>query len=408
MRYIDYVQLNYKPAKQDLICEFYVEPAGISMKETAGAVASESSVGTWTEVTEAPPRINKLAAKVFSIKGPYVKVAYPVELFEPGNMPQILSSIAGNIFGMKAVRNLKLLDIHFPEKIVKSFKGPQIGLEEIRKMLGIKNRPLVGTIVKPKVGLNSKEHARVAYDAWRGGLNLVKFDENLTNQSFNRFETNVRETLKMLEKAEKETGERKVYAANVTAETNEMIRRAKLVKKLGGNCIMIDIITAGWSALQTLRNENLGLIIHSHRAGYAALSRNPKHGISMLVIAKIARLIGTSQIHTGTANVGKMESGEEETEKINSFLRSKWFNIKPVFPIASGGLHPGSIPKLVKILGKDIICQFGGGCHGHPGGTYYGAKAIRQAAEAVTKGISLKKYAKKHKELDMALAKWKS
>lgn len=408
MRYVDYVQLRYKPKKSDLICEFYVEPSGVSMKEASGAVASESSIGTWTDVTEAPPRINKLAAKVFSIKGNYIKIAYPAELFEPGNMPQILSSIAGNIFGMKAVKNLKLLDIYFPERIVKSFSGPQIGLKDIRKMLGIKNRPLVGTIVKPKVGLNSKEHAKVAYNAWRGGLDLVKFDENLTNQSFNRFETNIRETLKMLKKAEKETGEKKIYAANVTAETNEMIRRAKLVKKLGGNCIMIDIITAGWSALQTLRNENLGLIIHSHRAGYAALSRNPKHGISMLVIAKIARLIGTSQIHTGTANVGKMESGEEETEKINSFLKSKWFNIKPIFPIASGGLHPGSIPKLIKILGKDLIIQMGGGCHGHPSGTFSGAKAIKQALEATIKGISLKEAAKKSKELDMALVQWKA
>lgn len=403
MRYIDYVNLKYRPSERNLICEFYLEPAKCSMKEAAGAVAAESSVGTWTEVTTAPKRIEGLAAKVFSIKKNYVKIAYPPALFEPGNMPQILSSIAGNIFGMSTVKNLKLLDISFPKPIISSFKGPEIGLGDIRKLLKVKQRPLIGTIVKPKVGLNSKEHAKVAYEAWLGGLDLVKCDENLTSQKFNKFETNIKETLKMLEKAEKETGEKKIYVPNVTAETKEMIKRAKLVKRIGGNCVMVDIITVGWSGLQTLRNENLGMIIHAHRAGHAMFTRG-KQGMSMLTIAKIARLVGVSQLHIGTADVGKMESGEEETKKINSFLKSKWHSIKPVFSICSGGLHAGSVPKLVKLLGDDIIIQAGGGVHAL--GTRTGAASMRQAAEAVINGIPLENYAKQHKELKLALDKW--
>lgn len=386
----------------EIVCKFRVEPFRRKVFE---AVAGESSIGTWTKISTMKPRIAKMRPRIFSINPgeKTVKIAYSLDLFEPGNIPQLLSSVAGNIFGMKMIKSLKLEDIVFPKPYVSSFKGPELGMNEIRKMLKIKNRPLVGTIVKPKVGLNSKEHARVAYEAWAGGLDLVKCDENLTSQNFNRFETNIKETFRMLEKVEKETGERKIYVPNVTAETKEMVRRAKLVKKRGGNCVMVDIITTGWGALQTLRDENLGLIIHAHRAGHAMFTRGD-HGMSMLTIAKLSRLIGVSQLHTGTALVGKMKGSREEVVEINSFLRSKWFDIRPVFPIASGGLHAGSVQRLVELIGKDIIIQAGGGVHGL--GTRTGAMSMRQAADAVMNGIPLREYAKTHKELALAINKW--
>ncbi len=386
----------------EIVCRFRVEPF---RGEVFEAVAAESSIGTWTRLSTMKPEIARMMPRISSInrREKTIRIAYPPELFEPGNVPQLLSSVAGNIFGMKMVSSLRLEDIIFPKSYVSSFKGPQVGIKEIRRLLKVRKRPLVGTIVKPKVGLNSKEHARVAYEAWMGGLDLVKCDENLTSQRFNRFETNIRETLRMLERAERETGEKKVYVPNVTGETKEMIRRARMVKENGGNCVMVDIITTGWGALHTLRNENLGLIIHAHRAGHAMFTRG-EYGMSMLTIAKIARLIGVSQIHTGTAAVGKMRGDKEETERINSFLRLKWFDIRPVFPIASGGLHAGSVPKLMGLLGKDIIIQAGGGVHGL--GTRIGAASMRQAVEAVTKGIPLRDYAKTHRELKMAINKW--
>ena len=331
-------------------------------------------------------------------------------------MPEILSSIAGNIFGMKVVKNLRLEDVEWPKKIMNSFKGPKFGIHGVRKILGIKKRPLVGTIIKPKLGLNEKEHAKVAYDAWVGGCDIVKDDENLTSQNFNKFEKRVKETLKMRDKAEKETGEKKVYMANVTAETKEMIKRAKFIKNYGGRYLMVDIITVGWGALQTLRDEDIGLVIHAHRAGHGAFTRG-LHGISMLVIADIARLIGVDQIHIGTI-VGKMEGKKEEVLRIeeeieNRFIKAKkhyleedWGKIKPVFAVCSGGLHPGLVPKLMKMMGNNIIIQAGGGIHGHPKGTMAGAKAMREAVEASLKGISLKDYAKTHEELRYAIEKW--
>jgi ribulose-bisphosphate carboxylase large chain len=422
MKYEDYVDLKCRPSKSNLICEFFIEPNNESMKRAAGAVAAESSTGTWTKLTTiTEKKQTRLGAKVFEINGKYVKIAYPVELFEPGNMPQIFSSIAGNVFGMKEISNLRLLDVTWPKKITDSFKGPQYGVDGVRKLLKVKKRPLCGTIIKPKLGLNEKEHAKVAYEAWIGGLDIVKDDENLSSQSFNNFYKRAVATVKMKDKAERETGERKMYMCNVTAETKEMLKRAKFLKDIGNEYAMIDILTVGWSGLQTLRNEidKLKLVLHGHRAMHAALTRNKKHGISMVVLAEAARLIGIDQLHIGTA-VGKMEGGKEETITLiedmekkffkgrGHVLAEKWGRIKPVFAVCSGGLQPMHIPNLVRMFGKDIIIQAGGGVHGNPLGTRSGAMAMRQSIDAAMKKIPLNEYSKNHKELRAAMEKWGS
>lgn len=419
---LEYIDLRYKPGNNDLVCEYFVEPNRISIEKAAENIAGESSIGTWTDISTMNPKIaEKLKPTVYSIdkKSGEIKIAYPSELFEAGNMPQILSSIAGNIYGMKLINNLRLQDITFPKKLVKSFPGPEIGIKGIRSLLGVKKRPLCGTIVKPKVGLNAKQHAKVAYDAWVGGLDVVKDDENLSSMTFNKFEDRIIATLEARDKAESETGDKKVYMPNVSAEVDTMIERANFVKDHGGRYYMVDILTVGWSALQTLRNQNFGLVMHAHRAGHAAVTRNHKHGISMLTIAKIARLIGVDQLHVGTA-VGKMEGSAAEVSEIENevegdvivpkkkmhVLEQDWYGMKPVLAVSSGGLHPGHVEPLLKIMGNNIVCQFGGGCHGHPEGTTAGAKAIRQAIDASMKGIPARKYAKDHHELKLAFDKW--
>jgi len=305
LKYLDFVDLAYKPKETDLVCTFYVEPEGISLKEAAGGVAAESSVGTWTELTTEQPYVKGLAAHVYSIEGSVIKIAYPIELFEPTNMPNILSSVAGNVFGLKTLKNLRLLDIKFPKQLLNSFKGPAFGIVGIRKLLQISKRPLVGTIIKPKLGLETKDHAKVAYEAWYGGCDIVKDDENLSSQNFNPFEERLTATLERRDKAQEETSERKVYMINITAETQTMLKRAQTVVDQGGEYVMVDILTCGWSALQTLRDQNLKVVIHAHRAGHAAFTKNQLHGIAMKPIATVARVIGVDQLHVGTV-VGKM------------------------------------------------------------------------------------------------------
>jgi len=406
LKYVDFVDLDYAPKETDVVCTFYVEPKGISLKEAAGGVAAESSVGTWTELTTEKAYVRKLAAHVFSINGNTMKIAYPMELFEFGNMPNMLSSIAGNVFGLRTLRNLRLNDVEFPKEVVNSFRGPKYGIEGIRKLLKVYDRPLVGTIIKPKLGLKTTDHARVAYEAWVGGCDIVKDDENLSSQRFNPFEERVTKTLERRDQAENETGEKKVYMINITAETSEMIRRAELVLKQGGEYVMVDILTCGFAALQSLRDRNLDLVIHAHRAGHAAFTRNPKHGISMRVITKIARIIGVDQLHVG-AVVGKMAETRKEVSENVEALKMKMGGLKVVLPVASGGLYPRLVPSLMDFFGKDFVIQAGGGIHGHSDGTVAGARAMRQAVDATLKGVSLIEYAKTHKELEAALQTWK-
>ncbi len=389
-----YTDLKYKP-KGDLVCKFRVEAK--DLKKAAEALATESSVGTWTDVKTISKRIQNMGAKAFRIdrKKKQVWVAYPLKLFEPGNLPQLLSSVAGNIFGMKVLRRLRLEDIEFPRKYIQSFKGPRHGIKGVRKLTGVKDRPLVGTIVKPKLGLKTKKHAKVAYQAWKGGCDLVKDDENLSSQGFNPFKKRVRETLKARKKAEKETGEKKVYLPNVTAPHQEMKKRLDYVEKKGGRYVMVDVVTTGFSSLQDMDTD---LVIHAHRAMHAAFTRG-RQGISMKVLAKLCRLAGVDQLHIGTV-FGKMEGGKEEVLGVRDALVEK-NGLKPVFPVCSGGLHPGLIPKLIRLLGKDIIIQMGGGIHGHPRGTETGARAARQAVDMEMGNID-----EKPDELKEALKEW--
>lgn len=405
MRYIDFVDLGYEPGENDLVCEFHIEPRGQPLEVIAGGVAAESSVGTWTELSTEEPYMRRHAAKVFSIEGNEIKVAYPRELFEPGNMPNVLSSVAGNVFGLEDIKHLRLNDIHFPKELAKSFRGPRYGIQGVREITGVRDRPLVGTIIKPKLGLVTADHARVAYEAWSGGCDVVKDDENLSSQAFNPFEDRVVETLEARDRAESETGERKVYLINVTAEAEEMKRRAQYVEAHGGRYIMIDILTTGWSSLQAMRDEGFNLVIHAHRAGHAAFTRSPVHGINMVVLAKVARLLGVDQLHVGTA-VGKMAESEEEVKANIAACKEPIHGVRPVLPVASGGLHPGTVPRLVEIFGVDTIIQAGGGIHGHPDGTVPGATAMRQAVDAALHGIKLEDYAEDHPELSKALTKW--
>ena len=405
MRYDDFVDTDHEPSESDVICSFHVEPEGITLKEAMGGVAAESSIGTWTELTTVEPYVEGLRATVFHVEGNECKIAYPVELFEPGNMPNILSSVAGNVFGLDALRHLRLNDIRLPKNLVRSFKGPKHGIEGVRELLDVWDRPLVGTIIKPKLGLRTRDHAKVAYEAWVGGCDAIKDDENLSSQTFNPFEDRLVETLEKRDLAEEETGERKVYMVNVTAGAEEMIRRAEYVRDHGGRYVMVDILTCGFSVLQTLRDRGLDLVIHAHRAGHAAFTRNPSHGINMRVIAKVARVIGVDQLHVGTA-VGKMSETVEEVLENVKALKQPMHGLKKILPVASGGLHPGLVPELVNIFGNDFVIQAGGGIHGHPWGSESGARAMRQAVDAVLEGVSLGEYAEDHGELARALETW--
>lgn len=419
--YNEFVDMNYEPAKDELVVLFYFEPPrGMSQEESAGRITSESSTGTWTTLAKLPERMKGLQATAFEIEGNHLKVAYPKELWEPGNFCQLKSGIAGNIFGMKGVDNLRLIDVSLPASYIKHFKGPLLGMEGLRKRWNIPKRPLTGAVPKPKIGFSAQEHAEIGYETWMGGFDFVKDDENLTSTSFNKFEKRVELMAKFRDKAEAETGERKGAFINITADVETMKKRANYLHEFGFDYTMMDVVIIGTAGLMTMREHlgDLGMTSHAHRAMHASFDRNPKHGMTMQFIAKEIRLLGFDQLHSGTA-VGKLVGEEDEVLAVASVLRDKvtkaqkyllmdqdWGDIKSAFPVSSGGLHPGLVPDVLDIYGNELILLVSGGIHGHPKGTRAGAKATMQALEAWQDNLTLEEKAKTSKELAVALEKW--
>ncbi len=421
--YLDFLDKDYKPKESDIIALFSFKPArGISDREAIGRLASESSVGTWTTLPGMPKkRIYKLMARAFWWRKRFVKIAYPIELWEEGSVPQLLSGIGGNIFGMKAIEKLKLIDAQLPKRYLRKFKGPLYGKDVIRKIFRRKRGPITSTVIKPKVGYTAREHAEIAYQLYMGGIDCVKDDENLTSQSFNKFEERVALMAKARDKAEKETGDVKDAFMNVTSPTlEELEKRITLLHEYSFRYFMIDVVLSGFTALGTAVElaREYKMAIHGHRAMHAMFTRHD-HGMSMYFLAKLMRIIGIDQLHIGTI-VGKMEGNKKEIKAMAEMMKAKevkaisgirlsqkFYNINGALPVASGGLHPGILPALFNAYGTtDIAIQVGGGVLGHPKGPREGARAVIEAIEAYKKGISLREYAKTHSALNEALKKW--
>ena len=400
---------------KDLLATYYFRPKeGVDAAYAANAIREEQTTGTWTDlstVNEETAYVHALDGSVEDLvelpDGGYLtKICFPHEIFEKGNIPQYLSVIAGNLFGLGKLEAVRLLDIDLPENLAGC--GPKFGIDGIRKIVGteVSCRPHIGTIIKPKVGLNPKDTAQVAYEAALGGLDLIKDDETLTNQTFCPLFDRLEAVMDALDRAKDETGKQVLYAVNVTTGGDRIVELAHKAVSAGANMLMVDVLTAGFSAIQALAEApGINVPIHVHRTMHGALTRNPHHGIAMRPIAKLVRSAGGDQLHTGSVS-GKMGSKAGEVIADNREITKPLSYLKPVFPVSSGGLHPGKVAAEIAKLGTDIVLQAGGGIHGHPEGTTAGTRAMLQAAEAAILGIPAREYAASHPELAVALAKW--
>ncbi len=419
-----YWRPGYTPdAEGDVVACFRVRPReGVPVEEAAAAVAAESSTGTWTEVYgQALVDLEALQGRVYGLDGDLVYIAYPASLVEPGSVPNLLSGFAGNVFGMKAVAGLRLEDLYLPPSLVRTFPGPSLGIKREREVLGVRDRPLLGGTVKPKLGLGPKEFAAVVEEALSGGLDSTKDDENLADQPFCPFRERVLRVQEAVERAEAATGEKKAHWFNVTGpDTEETLKRAAFAAEAGARAVMVDFVTLGWAGVASLRKlaGEKGLILHFHRAMHAAFTRPRDHGLDFRVLAKLARLAGADHLHVGTA-VGKLEGSRDEVRERASLLRDDvtepqggvrfrqdWAGLAGTFPVASGGLHPGHLPQLLELLGVDSYLLFGGGTHGHPEGPRAGARAVRVGLEGLLDGKSLEESAESCPELARALEIW--
>lgn len=439
------VQLNYiappgwqpdNPDENYVLVQYKIELADFVDKdkftEASASVAAESSTGTWTKVEEGPDsgmqKADAYKAIVYDLDGTnrMFKVAYKVDLFEADNMSGFLAGPAGNIGGMKMVKGVRIFDIRFPRKIVTSLPGPRFGIDGVRDLLEQdetqRKMPILGTVPKPKVGRTAQEQATLARRLWTAGdgsYDFIKDDENLTSLIFNTFEERAKLVHEVQKEIEAKGGKKKLYLCNVThSNLDMMIAHANWIKETGGRCMMIDVVTTGFAAIHTMRLKNPELIIHAHRAMHAFITRESGQGItgegqlsgfsiSMIVLAKIFRLLGVDSIHTGSPKAKMEDYGESEeiTKILTTALTSpnpkfktlgqNWFGVKKVWPVASGGLHPGVMDTVVAKLGKDCYIQMGGGVLGHPEGIERGVEAAIEARKAITEGLRVKEFAEK-------------
>jgi len=348
----------------------------------------------------------KLPARILprgrTIKAAYITIAYPHINFGP-KIPNLLSSIAGEIFEMNVFTAAKVVNVEFPGSFLKHFSGPRFGIEGCREILKVYGRPLIGGIVKPCVGLSAGRLAELAGEGFSGGLDFIKDDELLADTAYNSVSERVRKVTRALSMAEKRTGENKMYAFNITGRLDRIRELHDIVVEGGGKCVMINVAAVGIEAMRELA-EYTKVPIHCHRTFAAAWARSPFIGISFPVLTKLFRLCGADQIHCGAIQ-GKLYEPDDEVRANMDTCISPQAHLKRSLPVSSGGQWAGKAKVNAEKIGHyDFIHLSGAGVFSHPDGPAAGARSIRQAWEAVLKGIPLDEHLKRHRELYRAFA----
>jgi len=423
--YEDLLDVLYESIDVDsyVIVHYIVEaPAGYPPDTIARAFAAEQTTGTWIRTPyETPEMRKKLGGKVVGVyeipdyetetpregfRRFFISIAFPWINFE-SDFSTMLSMITGNIM---AFGRIKLVDMWFPPSFLKLFKGPRFGIEGLRSLLGIYDRPFIVAMIKPCIYYPAEVGAKLAYEAWVGGVDIIKDDELLADQSYNRVEERVVKFMEMLDKAVQETGEKKLYTVNITSDPPKVFELVERVKQLGGNALMINAYSTGLGVLKKLAEDpSISLPILAHTPDYIAMSYvSPISGISsILVCGKLIRLAGGDMV-IYPAPYGKVPTyTREKYIRVAKYLRAPMGGLKQTLPCPSGGNTQLEVPKLIGDLGVDIGIAAGGAVHAHPWGSRAGAKAFRQAIEATLKGVSLEEYAKEASELRAAIEAYK-
>ena len=370
-----------------VVCKYRVT-TDLPMEKAAEAIAAEQSTGTWTGISTLDHTIfDHLGARITSIEGDIVTAEFPAEDFsiEVGSVPQILSVISGNLFGLGALKGVRLEDVTFPKSILEQFRGPKFGAQGIREML---DRP-----EKPEAGA--------------GGLTNSKDDETLVDQAFCPIEDRTVKVAEALDRLESE-GHRMMHAINVSTRGDRIVELAEKVQGWGAREIMVDVITCGFGAVQALAEDpSIKVPVHVHRTMHGAFTKDPRHGVAMLPLTKLVRMVGGDALHIGTLGVGKMTGAKADDGNLQACLGDE-VPYRTVMPVCSGGVHPGLVDEIVRRAGKNVQIQAGGGVAGHPGGVRAGAMGMSQAVDAAFLGIPAEEYARDHRELAIALETWGS
>ena len=396
---------------------------------TAAHFAAESSTGTNVDVVTTDDFTRSVDAIVYEIdeEKELMKIAFPVALFDRNMIDgramivSFLTMAVGNNQGMGDVEYGKMLDFYVPPSFLRQFDGPVKNIVDMWRILG---RPLenggmiVGTIIKPKLGLRPKPFAEACYNFWLGG-DFIKNDEPQGNQIWGPIKEVVPLVKDSMERAQDDTGMAKLFSFNITADDHyEMLHRGEYILETFAEfseniAFLVDGYVGGPGMVTTARRNFPDQFLHYHRAGHGAVTSDQSdRGYNMLVHMKMARLQGASGIHTGTMGYGKMEGAADDKviaymlERDSAdglFYHQEWEGMKATTPIISGGMNALRLPGFFDNLGHcNVIQTSGGGALGHKDGIVSGAISLRQAFMAWQEGVNLVDYAKEHKELNGA------
>merc|ERR1719428_1563512 len=429
-----------KNGKHVLVAYIMKPKAGYDYLATAAHFAAESSTGTNVNVCTTDDFTKTVDALVYYIdpENEEMKIAYPTALFDRNitdgraMMCSVLTLSIGNNQGMGDVDYGKIYDIYFPPQYLRLFDGPSCCVIDMWRILGRGTTGgglVVGTIIKPKLGLQPKPFGEACYGFWQGG-DFIKNDEPQGNQTFCQMNECIPQVVKAMQMAMAETGQGKLFSANITADDpNEMIARGKYVLSqfgpLAENCaFLVDGYVAGGTAVTVARRNFPKQFLHYHRAGHGAVtSPQTQRGYTAFVHTKISRVIGASGIHVGTMSFGKME-GDSTDRNIaymlqddaadGPYYRQEWEGMKQTTPIISGGMNALRLPAFFENLGhSNVILTAGGGAFGHKDGPKQGAISCAQGEEAwklwkagaygdISLSDGVIEFAKTHEEMKVA------
>jgi 3-oxoisoapionate-4-phosphate decarboxylase len=412
-------------ANRDLITLTYLIETSGSAEKLASRIASDQSTGTFVPVPgETEELKTRVAARVVAIRPlPQVmRPSFPTEESGPFNRAEadiafpfdatgtdlaaLMTIAIGGVYSIKGLTGIRITDMKLPPAFGEAWPGPQFGVAGSRKLTGVKDRPIIGTIIKPALGLRPHETAALVKDVIDADVDFVKDDEKLMSPSYSPLEERVKAIMPLILNHEQKTGKKVMYAWGISAtDPDEMMRNHDLVLKAGGNCAVININSIGMGAMAFLRKRS-ALVLHAHRNGWDILTRHPGLGMDFRVWQQFWRLLGVDQFQINGIRVKYWEPDESFVESFKAISSPMFSHSDCPLPVAGSGQWGGQAHDTYERTGKtiDLMYLCGGGIVSHPGGAGAGVKAVKQAWEAAVAGIPLAAYAKDHAELAQSIA----
>jgi ribulose 1,5-bisphosphate carboxylase large subunit-like protein len=403
---------------------YLIETAGNPGK-LAAKIASDQSTGTFVHVPgETEELKNRVAARVVALRplpsvpvpsyptresGPFQRaeadIAFPFDAIGT-DLSALMTIAIGGVFSIKGFSGVRVVDLKLPDAFGKAWPGPQFGVAGSRRLTGVQDRPIIGTIIKPALGLRPHETAALVNDVIAADVDFIKDDEKLMSPVYSPLEERVKAVMPMILEREQKTGKKVMYAWGISAtDPDEMMRNHDIVLKHGGNCAVVNINSVGFGAMAFLRRRS-GLVLHAHRNGWDMLTRHPGLGLNFKVWQQFWRLLGVDQFQINGIRVKYWEPDESFVASFKA-ITSPLFSVADCpLPVAGSGQWGGQASDTYERTGRtqDLMYLCGGGIVSHPGGAGAGVKAVRQAWEAAVAGIPLTDYARDHHELAQSIA----